>query len=57
MGTGGFSLGANFYLMPRSRMCGAITPLHHMSSWRGAELMKHREIVTFYLAVLRFKRY
>jgi hypothetical protein len=25
---------------------GAITPLHHTSSWRGAELIKHRDNFT-----------
>jgi len=45
---GGVKLTTHVYLVPRSRMCGAIPPLPSMHSWRGAQL-KHTDNFTFLL--------
>jgi hypothetical protein len=45
--TGGVNLTIHFQLVPRSR-CGSIHPLPHTSySWRGAQLVKHRDSFAF----------
>jgi hypothetical protein len=36
-------------LMPKSRKHGSIYPLPHTSSWRSAQLVKHRDNFNFYL--------
>jgi hypothetical protein len=40
-------LTTQFHLAPGSRMPGAIPPLPSTTSWRGAQLKKHRDNFTF----------
>jgi hypothetical protein len=42
----GHKLTTHFQLVPRSRKCGSIHPLPHTPSWRGAQLVKHRDTFT-----------
>jgi hypothetical protein len=47
----GVKLTTHLQLVPRSRQCGSIHPRPHMSSWRSAYLVKHRDNFTFYPSV------
>jgi hypothetical protein len=49
IGTGCVKLTTHLKLVPRSRKRGFIHLLLHTSSWRNAELVKHRDDFTFYL--------
>jgi hypothetical protein len=44
---GGLKLATHIYLVPRVENGGAILPLPHMSSWRGAYLIKRRDKFNF----------
>jgi hypothetical protein len=43
----------HLHLVPRSRICGVISPVPNTSSWRGAQL-RHRNNFTFLLLLLRY---
>jgi hypothetical protein len=42
-GDRGVKLTNHLQLVLRSRMCGSIHPLPHMSSWHSTQLVKHRD--------------
>jgi hypothetical protein len=53
-------LTTHLQLVPRSRKCGSINPLHHTSSWRSAQLIKYKDftfyIIFYYVTIARMSR-